>query len=625
MTFSSKSPRVQIILAVLLFLSVTVLADRFLRGVRLDLTEEGLYTLSDGTKDVLGSFDEPVTLRYYFSRSLATPYPQLLVYGKRVEDMLRAIKAANPEMINLSVIDPEPFSEEEDEAVAAGLKGVPLGDGSTLYMGLKASNALDGEGAIPFFVQEREKFLEYDLVKLLTGLDRSGQKKLGILTSLPMRFGPGGPQALMQGQSQPYVIYEQLSEIFDVQDIPAGFTELPADLDALMIVQPPQLNEDQLYQIDQYVLKGGRTIAFLDPHSEAEKPHEQTNQMSRYMPSPSDLGPLLAAWGVDMPKGKIVGDGAIAQRVQVGSYGPDSVKDYVFWLGLGEGQLATDDIVAGSVSSMTMATAGVLKPVEGASTKIQPLITSSNAAMLYDSLRAVGMPDPDTLLKELEPTGEQYILAARVTGEAKTAYPEKVAEKAAPAADAGVAKGDINVVLVADTDMLDNRFWVQVQQLMGQRMVMPHNGNGSFVLNLTDHIMGSEALIGLRGRGISKRPFDVVNDLRREAEARYLSEEEALQERLTDLESRLAQTESQKPDGATVLSAEQEKEVEQFRAQLLETRKALREVKRSLRSDIERLGSVLTILNVALMPLLVIGFALVRTQMRRRARQKSAS
>jgi ABC-type uncharacterized transport system involved in gliding motility auxiliary subunit len=605
-----QKPTVQVVLAVLLFLSLTVLADRYLRAVKLDLTDEGLYTLSDGTQGVLQEIEEPITLTFYFSRSLATPYPQLLSYGKRVEDMLRAFAAENPGRIHLSIVDPEPFSEAEDDAVAAGLRGVPLLDRSTLYMCVVATNTLDGEGAIPFFTEEREKFLEYDLVKLITSLDTDPRPRLALLTQLPMQFGAGGPQAMMQGRSQPYVVYEQLQEFFTVEEMEPGFTEIPAETEVLMLVHPPELNEDQLFAIDQYVLRGGRALIFLDPHSEALDPRATA-------PNASSLGPLLTAWGVSMPDGKVVGDAAQAQRVQMGGYGPDSVKDYVFWLSVSGDFLNADDVVTGAIDNINLASAGVLEPVQGATTQFTPLMSTSTVAMLYDASRAVGLPDPDALLRDLEPTGQSYALAARVSGKASTAFPERVANTGAPSANPATAEGEINLVLASDSDLFDDRFWVQLQELLGQRIVVPLAGNGSFVLNLADHIAGSEALLELRGRGISKRPFEVVDMLRREAEAKYLAEEQRLQDDLAAMEDRLAQLEGAEGDSG-VLSLDSEAEKERFRTQLLETRRALREVNRSLRADIETLGSWLAVLNIALVPFLLIVFALMRVYVRRR-------
>lgn len=615
--FLSKRSTVQLMLAALVFLSVTVIEDRFFRGIRFDLTAERLYTLSDGTRELLSSYEEPITLDFYFSKTQATPFPQLLSYGKRIEDLLRAFQAENPANIQLSIIDPEAFSEEEDEAVSLGLRGIPLNDGSTIYMGLSAANAVDGEALIPFFAEEREKFLEYDLVKLLATLDTSSRRTLTLMTSLPMQFGPGGPQAMLAGRAQPYVLYEQLFDFFDVQDLEADFIEIPVETDVLMLVHPPALNDDQLFAIDQFVLKGGRALIFLDPHSEAMDPRAS-------LPSSSSLGPLLAAWGVDMPEGQVVGDASLAQRVQMGGFGPDAVKDYIFWLAINNGFLSTTDVVTGAITNLNFASAGVIRQTEGATTSLDPLVSTSVASMLYPASRAVGLPDPDALLRDLNPAGESFTLSARVRGNAQTAFPDRVAEAVvaagADAADGPVASGIVNIVLTSDSDLFDDRFWVQIQDMLGQRVAVPLAGNGSFVLNLADHISGSDALLGLRGRGISKRPFEKVDALRRDAEAKYLVEEEELQNRLSDTEARIASLESQNPDGSAVLSLEQEEEIERFRAQLLDTRKALRDVKRNLRREIESLGDWLAFINIALMPALIILYVLIRLMVRRRRR-----
>lgn len=605
-------PSLQIALAVILFLSITVLGDRFLRSVRLDLTADNLYTLSDGTSAMLRDMDEQVSLTFYFSKTLAAPFPQFLSYGKRVEDLLTAFADENPEAVSLSIIDPLSFSEEEDQAVEAGLRGIPLSDGSTLYMGLTATNSVDGEVIIPFFAEEREKFLEYDLVKLVSSLDGSDKRKLGLLTRLPMQFGLGGAQAMLAGQAEPYVLYEQLWEFFEVIELADDFTEIPTDLDVLMVAHPPSLGEEQLFLLDQYALSGGKILAFVDPHSEAMDPRAA-------VPSSSSLDPLLSAWGVNIPADKVVADASLAQRVQMGGFGPDSVKDYPFWISITNQFLSADDIVTGAVNSVNIASPGVIELVEGATTTVTPLITSSAASALFDVERAVGVPDPDSINRDLQPAGEMFVLSARIEGPAKTAYPDKVAELAAASTEnAGFSEGTINVVVTADTDLFDDRFWVQIQDMFGQRITVPLAGNGSFIMNLADHISGSEALLSLRGRGISKRPFDKVDELRREAERKYLAEEEELQNRLTETEARIASLEGQNADANAVLSPEQEAEIDAFRTELLETRRALRDVKRRLRQDIDSLGGWLTFINTALMPMFVVLYVLGRLVMRRR-------
>ncbi len=607
-----KNIVIQLTLTALFFLSVTIIADRFMRGARLDLTEDQLYTLTDGTKKMLSSMDEQVTMEFYFSRTLVAPYPQLLSYGKRVEDMLRALAVSSDGNIKLSVVDPVPFSEIEDEAVAAGLKGIPLENGSSIYMGLKVANDIDGEAVIPFFVAERENFLEYDLVKLLVTLDDKSRKTLSLLTSLPMQFGVGGAQAALSGRSQPYVLYQQLAEFFDVQTLSPNFTEITAETDVLLIVHPPHLTDDQLFQIDQYVLKGGRALIFLDPHSEAVDPRSQAVNSS-------NLGPLLAAWGVDMPSDKVVGDASLAQRVQVAGVGPDAIKDYVFWLGVrGEEFLVADDVVSGTIDTLNVATSGVLSKMEGATTKFTPIVTTSAVAMLYDASRAAGQPNPDELLRDFSASGETYTLVARINGQSKTAFPQKVIEVSGPTPNLAVEEGTINIVLGADTDLFEDRFWVQLQDLLGQRVVVPLAGNGSFIMNLADHISGSDLLLGLRGRGVSKRPFDVVDKLRREAETKYLAEEQILQDQMQVTEQRLLELETQNPDGSVIYSSAQQTEIESFRDQLLQTRKDLRAVNRSLHEEIDGLGKWLTFLNIVLVPLIIVFIVLIRVIVRQR-------
>jgi ABC-type uncharacterized transport system involved in gliding motility auxiliary subunit len=604
MSSQNLRPYYMIILAVLLFLSLTVLSDRFLRGVTIDLTADNLYTLSSGTKETLQGLEEPVQLTFYFSKNLAAPYPALLSYGKRIEDTLKAFRAISPGMIELSIIDPEPFSEAEDNAVEAGLTGAPLGDGSTLYFGLAASNSTNGEGAIPFLTEERETFLEYDLIKLIIDLETTDRPKMALLSQLPLEFGSGGPQAALQGQTQPYVIYEQLSERFDIIKLETDFNNLPIDIDLLMVVHPPQLNEEQLYAIDQYTLSGGRALVFLDPHAESLDP-------GAFTANGSNLDPLLENWGVQIPTNQVVGDASLAQRVQMGGYGAESVKDFIFWLGIYGDFLDKDDIVAGSVDNLNIASAGAIIPLETRTTTITPLVQTSTVSMLYDASRAAGTPDTDSLLRDLEPTDEAYTLAARISGTSISAFPEKSGE-------AHINEGSLNLVLVADTDLFDNRFWVQLQDLLGQRIVVPIAGNGGFILNLADHLIGSDALLELRGRGIARRPFNVVDRMRRKAEAKFLNEEQRLQNRMATVEARLAELEGQKPEGATVFSNEQEQEITVFRNELLDTRKALRAVKRNLQGDIENLGSILAIINIAGMPILLIIIVGLRTYFRRR-------
>ncbi len=605
-------PIAVVLMAVLLLLSLSVLAERFLRSYEIDLTSEGLYTLSPGTEKLLRDLDEPVRLDFYFSRSLATGYPNLLAYGKRVEETLRKFARTSPATIQVNIIEPEAFSQAEDDAVAAGLSGASLPGGESLYFGLYASNQTDGAEAIPFLAQDREKFLEYDLVKLILSLDVAAMPRLTLLTGLPMAYGDGGPEAAIQGQAQPYVLYQQFREFFRVSEIHADFSAIPAETDVLLIVQPPRLSDDQLYLIDQYVLKGGRAAIFVDPHSESMP--QMGDSIGK--PSMSNLGPLLASWGVNFDSSKVIGDVEAAQRVNMGgAYGVPDIKDFVLWLALGPIHLNLDDVVTGTTGSLNMASVGSLSKIENSTVEFTPLVSSSTIAMPFDATRASGVVSADLLLRDLQPTGEAYTLSARVQGNVRSAFPDKLASDTN-----ALFEGNIQLVVTADSDLFADRLWVRVEDEMGQQVATPHAGNGGFVLNLLDHLAGSEALLSLRGRGVVQRPFTKVAALRREADIRYRDEEERLQARMQEVEARLLQMEGSDASVGAAYSPEQEAAISRFRDELLATRKALREVNRRLKQDINQLGTKLAIINIAGIPGLIILFVLLRQMVRRRKR-----
>ncbi len=614
-----RRPSMSIALAALLFLSVNILADRYLRGIGVDLTEEGLYTLSQGSREILKALPagEPVHLKFYFSKSLMAPYAGLLSYGKRVEDLLRTFESASQGAIVLEVIDPEPLSEQEDEAVAAGITGIPINSDETVYFGVIADDAADASAVIPNFNQAREKFLEYDLIKLIITLDTSDAPNVKIITALPLEFGPGGEMAMMQGRKpEPYVVYSQMQEFFNLEMMAADFTWIAEDTDVLLIAHPPALSEGQLFAIEQYILKGGKAIVMLDPYAEAMA----STQVSMHQgPMSSALGPLLESWGVAIPEGQVIGDKTLAQRISMGGYGSDAVKDYLLWLAINKTFLSQSDVVTGTLTSLNIASSGVIDTLQGGSTTVTPLVSSSANAMLYPVSSVSGTINPDKLMEDFTATGLAYTLAARISGPAKSAFPHLQEKMKGPMADtnATVDVGMINIVLMADTDLLENRFWVRVQDYMGQQVAQPVAGNGNFILNLVEQMAGSDALLGLRSRGTSQRAFTIVEDIRREAESKYADEQERLTARLAELEASMAELQEGGGSSAQVMDQRVEDEVESFRQEMIVTRKALRDVRRNLRKDIEGLGSRLAVINIVAIPLLLIIFALSRLLLRR--------
>ena len=615
--------------AVVLFVTVNVLSHVALRSARVDLTEQRLYTLSEGSRNILQSLDEPVTLRFYVSKKLAVELPGIQGYTNRVLELLQEYEQAAGGNLILHVIDPEPFSEEEDRAVGYGLRGVPLDRGNVqFYFGLAGTNATDDRELIPFFQQSREEFLEYDLTKLVYRLAHPKQKVVGLLSTLPVGGGPQMPFPQARG-SAPWMIMDSIRDVMDVKVLDKAVNDIPEDVDVLMVVHPKQLSDPTLYAIDQFVLRGGRAVVFVDPHSEADRvlPNPQ-NPMGMQGPRNSDLGPVFDAWGIELVDGKVVGDLPLAKRVNFQKEDRMMVVDYPVWIDLTPRQLNAEDVVTAKLPNLTMASAGLLRKKEDSAIEMTPLVETDDQAMQIDSARLQFLPDVEGILRDYRPGEEPLVMAARLTGKVKTAFPDGRPEAATSDQNEPGAPGDdkqterpphlaesaepINVIVVADTDMLQDRFWVQTQNFLGQRIGIPTSANNDFVTNALDNLTGSHDLISVRNRGSFSRPFTLVRTIQQEAEARFRQKEQALQLRLKETERKIQELESGKEDQSTViLSAEQEAALEGFRQELVATRKELRNVQHALQKNIETLENVVKFLNIGVMPLVIAAAGVV--------------
>ena len=626
----------------LMLISVNIIAVR-LFAWRLDLTGEHLYTLSPGTLRTLARVDEPITLRFYYSTRLADEVPSYGVYAQRVRELLDQYVAAAHGKIRLEVYNPLPFSDAEDRAVAFGLQGVPLDVADEqVYFGLAATNSTDDQQVIAFFQPERERFLEYDLTKLVHSLAFPKKTVVGLISTLPLE---GDMMAMMRGRpAEPMAIMEQLQQLDTVKPLAANIDAIPPDVDVLMLVHPQNLSDKTLFAIDQFVLKGGKALVFVDPLSELQASHpSQLNPPGS--PTASNLERLFKSWGFEVPANTVAGDRRDAQRVGVpGSRGGTRPLDYIAWLNLKTDNLNRTDMITADLSHVMLASAGIIEPIEGAKTTIEPLITTSPDSMKIPAEKLTGLPDVAGLLAEFKPDDKRYILAAHVTGPAESAFPDgppKPPEPAKPEAKEGEAAAPspepaapgaeslkqsakpINIVVVADTDMLDDRFWLQKQEFFGQRLLVPTANNGDFVANAIEVLAGGDDLVGLRSRGTSARPFEVVERIQSEAQARYSAEEHALQAKLKDTQAKLASlTGKDQANAPANLSAEQTKAIEEFRADMVQTRRQLRDVQAALRSNIGRLKTGLEFLDIALIPIIVAAAAIVLGALRLRRRSR---
>ena len=411
-------------LLLVIFVGVNLFAAVFLRSARLDLTEQGLYTLSPGTHNILARLKEPVTLKFYYSRDLAAAQPGLQIYAQRVRDMLEEMTNAANGMIDLQIVDPAPFSEAEDQAVAQGLVAQPVGEGEIVYFGLVGTNLVDSVEVIPFFADARQQYLEYDLARLVDNLSVPEKPVLGVISNLPLDTGAGGILAAMQGQSQPFLIYAELTDRFEVEFIALDEVRIPRRISVLLLAHPRPLTDTQTYAIDQFVMRGGRVIAFVDPHSEVSLTAGPNNEPLRGYTEQSNLPDLMAAWGVRMDDTLIIADRARAQRVAAGRDARRALVDYILWMALSDAEMAKDDLITANIDRLNLGTVGALEPVSGARTTLTPLVTSSTDATLMSRDYVLSAPTPDDLQRRFELGAAPYTIAARLTGPVASIFPD---------------------------------------------------------------------------------------------------------------------------------------------------------------------------------------------------------
>lgn len=602
-----------------LFFAINLAAEGIFTSSRVDLTEAKLFTLSDGTRNILGSMDDPVTLRLFYSATLAKEDAEVLErYNQRVSELLDEYEAASNGKLTVIRIDPEPFSEEEDQAVEFGMRGVPVNSANELvYFGIAGTNSTDGQESIPFIELPRENFLEYDLTKLVYNLTYPVKKRVGVLSSLPIQGGPANPMDPRGGGgTPPWFFLSQLQAAFEVELVPRDAVELPFDLDLLVLHHPKQLDPQLLFAIDQFALNGGHIVTFLDPHAEADmegiNPQDQMSAFSANRTS--DLGPLTEAWGFEVVAEKVVADKDGAHRVRLPQGGD---LDYLVWLNLSKDNVEEEDPVTAELSKLHMATAGALQPLPDAATDFQSLVQTSENSMLVDRIRVAMRPDPEGIMDGFISGGEALTVVARVGGMAQTAYPDGPPEAAVaegeepplplmPPADGWKTEGEIQVIVVSDADMLQDNWWVNLQNFFGNQIASPTANNSDLLINSLDNLSGNTDLISLRSRTGFDRPFTRVDEMRKESEERYRAEEQQLQLELEEAERKISELQTQKEGAVSslIITPEQRAEIDKFKAKRVDTRKKLRDVKHSLKKDIEALGVWVKLLNF-MVPLLV--------------------
>jgi len=615
-----------LILLVMLSVPLIVASSRWLQASRVDLTSDKLYTLTPGTLKIVDSLSRPIRLTLYFSNHAARDLPQLRSYEQRVREMLEEMVARSHGRVRLQAIDPVPYSDDEASAEGSGLTAANGGsNGERVFFGLAGSAMPLGVGgdaaynidehvpdktlSIAFFDPAREAFLEYDIAKLLYELNQTSKPSIGVISELPV-YG----NAL---QSKPaWTALQQLGQLFDVKKIdPAKLKKIDDNIKVLLLIQPKQLSLDAQYAIDQYVMRGGHLAVFVDPDAELDR-SPYSVESATFPDHSSNLTRLFAAWGLLFDPHKVVLDRTRALQIELAG----NSLNHPAMLDLGMQELNHNDAITASLQRINVSTIGYFDLAKDAQTRLTPLLQSSGGAMLVSTQRVLDSSNnPSLLLQDYQPDNVQYVLAARLRGTFQSAFPERATEPGHLAQSPAQSE----VILVGDTDLLSDRLWVEPQTMLGETMMRIFANNGDFVTNLVDNLSGSSALLSIRGRSTSQRPFARVQALRNVADQKFLQKEHELEQELAETRQRLDELQPAKAAHTDSVTDEQRREIEQFRQRQLQINKELRGVQHQLNAEIDALGMRVKFINIVVVPILVILIGLLYGWRRSRGSRRS--
>lgn len=595
-----------LLLLVLVFMALILLNSRWRNAARVDLTTDQLYTLTPGTLQIVDKLPRPIKLTLYFSEHATRDLPQLRSYQQRVREMLLEMVARSHGRIGLQVADPVPYSDDEASAEGNGLTPLNIGsNGERVFFGLVGSAVRDNEAAdsderplgrmltIPFFDPQREGFLEYDIAKVLYELGQPSKPKIGLISSLPIDGRPSTGE-------EPWTVMRQLDQLFDLQRIdPDRLTRIDDDIHVLLLVHPKRLSDDAQYALDQFVLRGGHLAVFVDPDAEMDTTPFIDSSTGVTDDHQSDLPRLFAAWGVAYDPKKVVLDRSRALTIEL----MGNSLAHPAMLGLTGQELNHADAITASLQRINVASTGYFDLAPHTDSRLVPLLQSSVDAEVVPVQRVIeASTDPSSLLQDYAPSGQRYVLAARLHGAFASAFPER----AGRSGHIAQARPGSEVLLVADTDLLSDRLWLDTQNFLGQPILSPFANNGEFISNLADNLSGSSVLLSISGRSTSQRPFTRVLALQSAADQKFKAKEQELEQELDDTRRRLDELQAGKGSHTGTTGAEQKHEIEQFLQRKLAISKELREVQHQLNAEIDALGLRLKILNVVLMPALVV-------------------
>jgi ABC-type uncharacterized transport system involved in gliding motility auxiliary subunit len=611
-------------------MAVILIAFNVITGTvkeRVDLTKEKAYTLSKGTKTILSNLDSPVKIRLYCTQSDNSPESIFFrTYARRVEDLLDEYRLAAKGKVIIERYNPEPDSDAEDSARLDGVEGEMMRNGEKFYLGLAVSCGLDQKEAIPFLDPNRERLLEYDLSRAITRVVHPDKPTVGIMSALPVFGMPANPMMMRMGQQpggqQPWVIVTELKNDFNVKQVPMEVDSIDPDIKVLMVIHPRGITDKAQYAIDQFVMRGGKLIAFLDPLPMVDT-REQNEMLGSIPNSGSTLDKLIKAWGLSFDTAKVVAD--MKFKMTIGGRNNQPAEAPAV-LGLTPEGINKDDIATGLIDSLWLPYAGAFTGTPAQGLKETVLLKSTRESQLVDGFMA--NLSGENVMKEFKPSGTEYALAVRLTGKFKTAFPngkpeekkdedkkdtdkkdaDKKVDEKKPDDSLKETRQDNAVILVGDADMLFDRVALRpVQTLFGGQAYVPMNGNLSFAQNAVEQLTGDNNLIAVRSRATVNRPFTRIKDMEAAANEKFQSEIKGLEDKAGEAQRKINDLQQQKKDKDQrfILSKEQSDELANLRKEEVETRKHLKQVQKDFRKEVVSLQNRVKWLNILAVPIAV--------------------
>lgn len=621
----NKKLFVYLLIGTTLYLLINMLVSLFAPSVRMDFTENRLFTLSDGAKKTLAKIEETIELHFFFSEKLSRDVPGFATYGQRVSDLLDEMTAKSNGKIKLYRYNPKQYSVEEEQANIFGIQPIPIEEEQVGYFGLAGKRLLaDDVKLIEFFHQDREAHLEYDITRLIHSLSKNKRDVIGVMSSLPIM---GDIRAQMSGIPMiPWSILAQLRSNFDLINLPEMIDDLPESINTMIVVHPRSMNERAIYEFEQFLFHGGKAIVFIDPKAESDRnvaPDETSS-------SSNALKKLFDVWGLEIPEDQLVADRSMALRINAGTAIKPIPAEYIMWLGISPKYIMQDDPVTNQLQTLNFATSGYIKYGKDTVLKVKPLIKSSkNSGLILAPDIAGTQPNVIGLLESFTPDNKEYVLAAKLTGNVTTAFPDGSPPRTVAKSQEELKHKKnrpqlmhpikpINVILIADSDLLQDRFWLIKQQFYGRSVEQQISGNGQFIMNAIENLTGSDELLELRARGGSVRPFEKIEQIKLLTQIKLQDKQRELQNKLKQAQSRINELKGVEAvknartgelEIKITLTVEQRNEIESMRGEMLEIRKQLRDVQFKLNADVVALENWLQFINIGLVAILILIFA----------------